>query len=353
MYCMKKISFLTLFFLIFLFSCSSSQNLLVEDIYLPTNINELDNFIEKEESLIQDIVPNTQKQIVWAKGKGVKTPYSLVYLPGYSATRQEITPIPERVAKSLGMNLFETRFKGNGIKGGKDAYKGLKIQDHLYDAQEALEIGKLLGDKVILMGTSTGAPFGIWLAQRNPEDIEALVFISPNNYPANSFASLLLWPFGKEVFQMVMGSPYYGFEGAESTLSPLMQEALEKEYWSVQQHVDATIAMMQIVDIAGSIKAENLIPPYLMIYSEEDSVVSVKALKGFFERYGKGTLAFKEAVNVVGSPSDSQHAMVGKWSGEMTIEPTVKIIRNFLEKVISQEGEVLYNQEVIYENLVL
>lgn len=344
-------NFLLLILFSFLISCSS-QKVTSDKVSIPSSIVDIDSYIQERESLVKDVVPNTEKRIVWAGEKGVKTSYSLVYLPGYSSTRQEIAPIPEMVAKNLGINLFETRFKGNGIKGGRDSYKGLKIEDHLYDAKEALEVGKLIGDKVILMGTSTGAPFGIWLAEENAEDIEALVFISPNNYPANAFSSILLWPCGKQLFEIFMGSSYYGFPEPKNE-SSLLWEATQKGYWSAQQHVDATIAMMQIVDIAESINPEGLIPPYLMIYSEKDTIVSVKALKSFFEKYGKDSLSLKKSVSVIGSPSHSQHAMVGRWSGEITIEPTVEVITEFLEKVFLEDNIAPIEQEVIYEELIL
>ncbi len=47
-------------------------------------------------------------------------------------------------------------------------------------SKEALAIGKALGDKVIIMSTSTGGTMGLLLAADYPKDIFALINMSPN-----------------------------------------------------------------------------------------------------------------------------------------------------------------------------
>ncbi|WP_053403848.1 hypothetical protein [Persicobacter sp. CCB-QB2] len=45
-------------------------------------------------------------------------------------------------------------------------------------AKRAISIGKQLGEKVLVMSTSTGGTLGLYLAANNPEMIDALVCYS-------------------------------------------------------------------------------------------------------------------------------------------------------------------------------
>lgn len=110
---------------------------------------------ERIVSLKTPLIPGTEKHIHWYQNQtGSKTPISLVYLHGFSATRKELSPVPERVADALGANLFETRLKGNGQS--ERQMEGIRAEDWLNDAAEALTIGAAIGERVILMGTSNG-----------------------------------------------------------------------------------------------------------------------------------------------------------------------------------------------------
>jgi hypothetical protein len=52
--------------------------------------DDLDNYLAASEARFTDIRPGTEKTIVWANpSEKDKTPVSIVYLHGFSATRQE------------------------------------------------------------------------------------------------------------------------------------------------------------------------------------------------------------------------------------------------------------------------
>jgi len=78
---------------------------------------DLDQYLTAAEARFSDITPGTEKTIVWAGEVGRRTPLSIVYLHGFSATRQETVPLPAQVAARLQANLFATRFTGHGRSG--------------------------------------------------------------------------------------------------------------------------------------------------------------------------------------------------------------------------------------------
>ena len=148
------------------------------------DLAELEHQLLSSESQVPNLVDGTEKEIEWFQGKRQKTTYSIVYIHGFSATRKEISPIPEALAKKLEANIFFTRLRGHGRDG--DAMLDGNIEAWLEDTQLAYEIGRKIGHKVIVMGTSTGATLTTWLsAQSFAEDLFANIIVSPNFALAN------------------------------------------------------------------------------------------------------------------------------------------------------------------------
>jgi alpha-beta hydrolase superfamily lysophospholipase len=119
-------------------------------------------------------------------------------LHGFSATRQDTAPLASKVAQGLGANLFETRFTGHGSTDPQAMLEG-SVHRWLNDTAEALEIGKRLGEHVIVIGTSTGATLATVIFDQHPsrkEGVAALVFVSPNFGVPDPNAPKALWPWG-------------------------------------------------------------------------------------------------------------------------------------------------------------
>ena len=119
---------------------------------LPDDISE---FLAQRELQFSDIRPEAAKRIVWAGAPGQKTPLAVIYVHGFSASAEEIRPVPDEVAKALGANLFYTRLAGHGRSG--DAMAEPLAGDWIEDMAEAMAIGRRLGDRVVVIATSTGA----------------------------------------------------------------------------------------------------------------------------------------------------------------------------------------------------
>ena len=82
---------------------------------LPESPAELPDHLAQTEGRFDDITPGAEKTVVWANPeRREQTPLALVYLHGYSATRQETAPLCDEVAKRLGANLYYTRLTGHG-----------------------------------------------------------------------------------------------------------------------------------------------------------------------------------------------------------------------------------------------
>ncbi|RME92682.1 MAG: alpha/beta hydrolase, partial [Bacteroidetes bacterium] len=96
--------------------------------------------IAAQEAAVAKLRPDNEARIVWADSVR-KTPCSVVYLHGFSASQFEGSPIHERFAQRYGCNLYLARLAGHGID-EPDAFRGLEPKALVESAKQAIAIGK-------------------------------------------------------------------------------------------------------------------------------------------------------------------------------------------------------------------
>ena len=136
--------------------------------------NDIDAWLASQEiaaAADHAIIPGAEKRVRWFEGRqGERTETAVIYLHGFSATRQEVAPLGEQLADELQANLFETRLAGHGRETG--ALANVSAEDWMADAAEALAVGRRLGDRLVVVGTSTGATLA--LAAADLEDFASV-----------------------------------------------------------------------------------------------------------------------------------------------------------------------------------
>ncbi len=266
----------------------------LQPVHLP---KDLDAYVADSESAFDDIVPGAEKRIFWAGETHVQTPFSVIYLHGFSATRQETAPLPEMIAKRLGANLFCTRFTGHGRTG--QAMLNGSVNAWLNDAVEALKIGQRIGEKVIVTGTSTGGTVAAWLAaQPVAADVAAFILISPNFGLANRMSKILLWPWGRHLAELIIGK--------ERSFEP--DNPAHGKFWTHRYPTRALLPMMGLVSLAGDLDMSRIKAPVLVIYSPADRVVDPARTKKVFKKLGSKQ---KQLIPYTGSDDPDQHVLAG------------------------------------------
>ncbi len=287
---------------------------------LPSDPALLDRYLADAESSSAErygIVEGAEKHLRWYGTPGERSEFAVVYLHGFSATRQEIHPVPERVADELGANLFSTRWRGHGRQ--REQMSGMTAEDWLQDGVEALSIGAAIGEKVIIIGTSTGATMAVALA-RHPlfSRIEGLVLTSPNwGLPfANGGTQLATGLYGRPLIRYFMGEEHE-WEPAND---------LQARYWTTRYPSDAVIEMFRLVKLADELTEEARVPNAMLVYSPKDDTVSVPHLLDGFERM---PAARKATVSIEEPRSLSSHVLAGDILGPEETEPMVRRIVDF------------------------
>lgn len=260
---------------------------------------DLDAWLAVGEQSVADrfgLVPGTEKRITWVES-GVRTPWSVVYLHGFSATRQETAPLAEIVATTLGANLFETRLSGHGHE--RDALRVSLAEDWLDDAAEALAVGAAIGDRVIVVGTSTGATLAAAMLDHPAMDaVDTIVMLSPNFGPRDPDAAWLTRPAGPLLARLLIGE----------TRSWQPHNDLQARFWTTTYPMSAAVEMMRLVDLARQRLPATIAQRLLMFYSPEDAVISHEAALAVF----KDTESPQKSVVEIRDPGDpSHHVLAG------------------------------------------
>jgi esterase/lipase len=258
---------------------------------------DLDRYLTQSEARFPDIVPGTEKKIIWANAAKAKTPWSVVYVHGFSATRQETAPLCDRIAAQLRANLFYTRLAGHGR--GEAAMAEATVNDWFNDATEAYEIGKRLGDRVIVIGTSTGATLATWLAEQpNTQAVAAYVLISPNFAPKDRRSEILAWPWGEQIARLMIGR--------ELSFEP--SNAEQARYWTHRYPTKALVPMMGLVRFVRQSALEGIRTPTLMIFAPNDDVLDVREVEQAYARLGSSA---KQLQRITNSDNLSRHVLAG------------------------------------------
>ena len=277
---------------------------------------DLDAYLAQSEAQYSDIVPGAEKTIVWAGEPGQKTPLSIIYLHGFSASRQEAAPLADNLATELGANLFYSRFTGHGRTG--PALAEATVNDYLQDSQEALAIGRRLGERVIIIAVSTGSTAATWLAtQPESADVLAFVLISPNYGPRDGSSEMLLLPWGEQLANIIIGP--------ERSWEP--HNEAHGTYWTHKYPTKAILPMMGLVKLVREADLEAVERPILMIYSPNDEVINTQKAEETYSRFGSEVKDII-AINEVGDPSN--HVLVGDILSPNDTEPIGEMILSFI-----------------------
>ena len=146
------------------------------------HLTDLATWLRERELAVGNVIPGAEACIQFANPIApARTALAFVYVHGFSATWPETAPVTGRLAAAFGANVLQTRLAGHGTEPESLA---TPAEAWLTSLHEAWQIAGHLGDRVVIVATSTGAPLAIWLA-RLPgvaDRLHALLFMSPNSF---------------------------------------------------------------------------------------------------------------------------------------------------------------------------
>ena len=279
---------------------------------IPSDADSLVNYIQNIESKHKLKLDN-EARVVWLNDSTKqKTDYAIVYLHGFSASQGEGAPTHRIIAKDFGCNLYLSRLAEHGIDTSEQLLN-LTPDNYWESAKEALVIGKKIGKKVILMGTSSGGSLALQLAAAYKNDVAGILLYSPNISIKDNSAWILNKPFGLQIARMVVGSNY---------LKGSINDSINNQYWNSIYRIEAVVALQEMVSTTmtnetfSSVKQPTLALYYYNDEQHQDNVVKVSAIKSMMNKIAtpdslKRTIVIPNAGNHVLCSSIRSKDVVG------------------------------------------
>lgn len=265
------------------------------------DLNELKDWIDSKEATFDNIKPDNASQLIFHDSVPQKTAYSVLYLHGFSASRAEGNPVHLNIAKALKANLYLPRLSDHGLI-EEEPMLHFTAQRYLDSAKEALAVAKKIGEKVIVVSSSSGGTLSLILG--NDPQIAALLLFGPNVEIYNPNAKLLTLPWGLYIARAVLASKYY-------VMDKITEQKLN--YWTTRYRLECTLHLQKLMEtgmrpeIFRRITSAVFMGYYYKNEEDKDEVVSIPAMLKMFDELGtpnnkKQKMAFPDAGDhVIGS----------------------------------------------------
>lgn len=253
-------------------------------------------YFESIESQYSDIVPGTEKRVIWAGQQETRTPISILYVHGFAASSEEIRPVPDQLAEALGANLVYTRLQGHG-RGG-DAMAEATVQGWMMDMAESLAAARAAGDRVVVLSTSTGGTLVV-AAMTDPvmrDKVAGLIFVSPNFGINHPLAFVGTFPFARQIIAMI--------EGERRSYEPSSPE--QAKYWTTDYPTSSLAVLSALIKAVNQIDMSTIPVPALFWLSPDDRIVRADLSEAVAARWGGPVTV----VRVVMGPGDDPDAHV-------------------------------------------
>ena len=283
--------------------------------------SNIDQYLKKIEGQFLDIKEGVEKKVIWAEEINKKTPISIVYIHGFTATSEEVRPLPDKIANDLNANLFFTRLTGHGRN--PTAMETCSIPNWMKDLHEAIEIGSRIGEKVILMSSSTGGTISVTSAldKEVSQKILGYIFMSPNFGINNKFANMISWPLSKYWLKLILGK----------NIKHNPRNELNKKFWTMSYPTNALIPMGKLIKEVNKNDYSTVDKPALFYFSMEDKVVDPNKIKKFISNWG-GKITTK-IVRLSSKDDKFSHVLAGDIISPYQTEQAKLIMVNWIKNL--------------------
>ncbi len=288
---------------------------------VPTDLRALPAWVAEHEAAAGVRDTFVQARVTFA-GDTVRTPWAIVYLHGFTATRQEAAPVPALAARAIGANLFEARLTGHGLDG--EALARATAEEWMADALRALQVGRRLGDSVAVIGLSTGGTLATWLAARKDSAgprPDKVVLISPNFGPKDQRTKAAILPWAPVLLPKVIPTVVLGDTASRD---PDIRRMSTKIF-----PVQAVLPMQGLVDRVLHMPLRGYTAPTLAIWNPDDDIVLAKSIAAWMNGLESRKVVV-EREQLTPPPGENQHVITGRLLAPSTVERVAARIARFV-----------------------
>ena len=285
-----------------------------------------------------------------ARGRGAgprRTPLAIVYVHGWSAGVGEHKKKVEGLGKRLGANVVCWRLSGHGRVNNTPTAENEQMEHHattpnlFADAVDALHVGLAVGERVVLVGSSTGAALLTVCAANGPWALRSRVAALVGLSPAYALATPLypvLGPllagvraaFPREMARTVGALLVQPFAGRmRSNMPPINDE--HGRQWTLRYSTKAMLTSVEAIWAAGThLDFGDLRCPCMFVGNDRDHVVDWSYTIGP-RVYGRIRGVPRVALTVEPGDDDHGHVLGSSVISEGTVPEVTAAVATFLE----------------------
>lgn len=241
-----------------------------------------------------------------------RAPVAFVYVHGFGATRAEGEATLDPLADRWGAHVLYVRLPGHAST--PEAHAAATPREHTRAVAQALHAAALLGDQVVLVGSSTGGLLATWAAATLPERVDALVLASPFYELAD--------PVGRWLLPRRMALPLLHAVVGEDRDAGWAEDPEGRvvegydERWLIHQK---TAALLPLEDLRRAIARPEtwaaVTQPTLLLHyyadeAHQDTVVSVRAMEAAYAAFGAGAPHPHSRMVAI---ADGNHILTSAW----------------------------------------
>jgi len=260
-----------------------------------------------------------EKRIVWAGDAATQTDVAVLYLHGFSATGEELRPLPDLVAQHYGANIYFTRLTGHGQDG--DAMARATLGAWQEDTREALEVAHLLGKEVIVIGCSTGCTLAT-VALAQGAQVKAMIHVSPNFGLRHPAAQAVLDIPGSRHWSKYVAGKRRRFDA---------QSDAHAAFWTLDYPTEAVHVMADAVRAARKADLSAITTPALFCFNEGDQVVNPREIEKTIARWGAPTET--KLLHQTEADDEMGHLMAGDIFSPGQTEPLAQHISEWFDRI--------------------
>jgi pimeloyl-ACP methyl ester carboxylesterase len=316
---------------------------------IPASAASVDEWLSARDEAAAPLQAGCQSTVHWANGKGVKTEVCVIYLHGWAASPPELDPVDERIAKAMGANLLRYRYTAHALSPSQNRADEpeqragtslLEEQSHVMlrrDAATAYEYGRLLGERIVIVGCSTGGLLATWLSKQPwvGAELRALVLVSPYfrlaALPSRAAWLVVAWLLlllPRQVSRRLLGAMNGGpLKRPPSKLPGARGEAQER-CWTRFYPVEAVLHIIGLSIHVETCRRSPVALPVLAFACPADPAVSFAATREMVHAMPRGELEVMEQ-------TESTHVITGAIACPSTVDFVVERAVAFLSKRLS------------------
>ncbi len=243
-----------------------------------------------------------------------ESPVSILYLHGFGASRGEGELVTDQLAGKLRANTLYGLLPGHGLD-DMDAHAAPDFDAYLDNVEESFVAARMLGERVVLVGTSTGGLLATWLAARHPDDVAALILASPFYRFADAGAALLA---DRPVGPLIIETAFGDVRDAGWKTDPERRKMPGYEgFWTTRQRYAALFNLARLrryiatPETLSAVRAPTLLLYFYRDEEHQDTAASVDGMKAAFAAFGGAAGPHPQSRMV--AISDGSHVLLSQY----------------------------------------